>query len=79
MALRIMFLDMFELRRFPKRRHIPIQMPQPFMQCRVSGADVADVAFEMLHVDRVEADDGRVETDVGFGDVGAEVVGGGVL
>ena len=33
----------------------------------------------MLHVDRVEADDGRVEADVGFGDVGSEVVGCGVL
>ena len=33
----------------------------------------------MLDVDGVEADDGRVETDVGFGDVGAEVVGDGVL
>ena len=79
MTLRIMFLNMFELRRFPKRRHIPIQMPQPFMQRWVSGADVADVAFEMLDVDGVEADDGRVETDVGFGDLGSEVVGGGVL
>ena len=75
MALRIVFLNMFELRCVPKRRHIPIQMAQPFMQRGVSGADVADVAFEMLHVHGVEADDGCVETDVGFGDGGAEVVG----
>ena len=75
MALRIVFLNMFKLGCLPKRRHIPIQMAQPFMQCGVSGADVADVAFEMLHVHGVEADDGCVETDVGFGDVGAEVVG----
>lgn len=78
MTLGIMFLNMFKLRRFPKSRHIPIQMPQPFMQRGKPGADVADVAFEMLDVDGVEADDGGVEADVGFGDGGAEVVGGGV-
>ncbi len=33
----------------------------------------------MLDVDGVEADDGRVEPDVGFGDVRPEVVGCGVL
>ena len=32
----------------------------------------------MLHVDGVEADDGCVEADVGFGDGRAEVVGCGV-
>ena len=78
MTLRIMFLNMLKQRRLPKRRHIPIQMPQPFMQRRETRADVADVAFEMLHVDGVEADYGCVEPDVGFGDVRAEVVGGGV-
>lgn len=44
------------------------------MQRRVPRPDVPHVAFEMLHVDGVEADDGRVEPDVGFRDVRAEVV-----
>ena len=48
------------------------------MQSGIAGADVADVAFEMLHVDGIEADYCCVEADVGFGDVRAEVVGGGV-
>lgn len=78
MALGIMFLNMFKQRRLPKRRHIPIQFPQPFMQRRVTRSYIADVAFEMLHVDGVEADYGCVEPDVGFGYGGAEVVGGGV-
>jgi len=39
-----------------------------------SAADVFDVAFEVLHVDGVEADDGRIEANVGLGDVGTEVV-----
>ena len=71
-------LDMFKLRRPPKRLHIPIQMSQPFMQRRIPGPYIPDIAFEMLHVDGVKADYCRVETDVGFGYGGAEVVGGGV-
>ena len=66
MALRIMFLDMFKLRRLPKRRHIPIQMPHPLVQRRVSRSYVADIAFEVLDVDGVEADDCCVEADVCF-------------
>ena len=48
------------------------------MQVRVPAADISDVALEVLNVDGVEADDGGVEADVGFGDGGAVVVGGGV-
>ena len=66
MALRIMLLDMFKLRRLPKRRNIPIQMPQPLVQRRVSRSYVTDVAFEMLDVDGVKADCGCVEADVCF-------------
>lgn len=42
----------------------------------VAGAYVADIRLEMLHIDRVEADDGGVEADVCFGDCIAEVVDG---
>lgn len=66
MTLRVMLLDMFKLRRLPKRRYIPIQMPQPLVQRRVSRSYVADIAFEVLDVDGVEADYGRVEADVCF-------------
>ena len=74
MTLRIMLLDMLKHRRLPERRFIPIQFPHPSMQGRVAATDIADVAFEMLHVDGVEADDGGVEADIGFGDGGAEVI-----
>ena len=57
MALRIMFLDMLELCRLSERRHIPIQVPQPLMQCWVSAPDVTDIALEMLHIHRIESDD----------------------
>ena len=75
MTLGIMILNMHKIRRILKRRYIPIQMPQPFMEVRVAGADVADVALEVLDVDDVETDDGGVEADVGFGEAVAEVVG----
>jgi len=79
MTLGIMLLDMLELRRLSKGRHLPIQLPQPLVQMGVPATDIADVTFEMLDVDGVEADDGGVESDVGFGDGGAVVVGGRVV
>jgi len=41
----------------------------------VSAADVADVALEVLDVDCVEADDGRVQAHVLLGQAVAEVEG----
>lgn len=70
----IMPLNMFKLRRLPKRRLIPIQFPQPLMQRRIPRPNIADIALEMLHVDRIKADDGRIQADIGFGDVRAEIV-----
>ena len=78
-TFRIMLLDMLKLGRAPERLDIPIQIPQPLVQRRVPGANVPDVALEMLHVHGVEADDGRVQADVGFGDGRTEVKGVGVL
>lgn len=68
MRLRIMLLDMLELRRFAKRRDVPVQMTQPLVDRRVSRANVAQVCFEVLHIHGVEADDSRVESDIGLGD-----------
>lgn len=78
MTLRVMLLDMFKLRRLAKCRYVPIELPQPIMQLRIPTPDVSDIALEVLDVDRVEAYDRGVETDVGFCDVGAKVVWGGV-
>ena len=75
MAHGVVLLDMLELRGIPKGGIAPVEVPQPAVQRRVSGADVAYVAFEVLYVDDIEADDGGVEADVGFGEAGAKVVG----
>lgn len=79
MALGVMFFDMFKLRCVTKRRHAPTKILQPFVQRQIPGSDIADVAFEMLNVNWVEADDGCVETHVGFCDLVSEIVWGGVL
>lgn len=66
-ALCVMLLDMLKVRRPTEGGDIPVQVPQPAMDGRVTGADVAYVALEVLNVDGVETHDGGVETDVGFG------------
>ena len=79
MTLGVVLLDMLKLRGLAKGRHLPIQLPEPVMKGRIAASDVADVALEVLDVDRIEADNGRVEPDVGFGNVLAKVVWVGVL
>ena len=79
MTFRVMFLDMLKLCRATERFNVPVQLPHPFVHCGIPGSNVPNVAFEVLHVDRVEADDCSVETYIRFGDVLAKVVGGGIL
>ena len=75
MTLRIMPLDMLELRRLPEGLHIPIQIPHPLVNRRIPRSNIADVALEVLHVHGIKADDRRIEAHVGFGDRGAVVEG----
>ena len=76
-ALRVVLPNVLKLRRLAKGRLAPVQVAQPAVQGRVPGANVAHVALEVLHVDDVEADNGRVQADVGLGELRAEVVGSG--
>ena len=65
-----MFLNMLKLRRRrPKRLDVPIQVPQPPMQRRVPAPDVPDVTLEVLDIHRIEADNRREQSDIGFRDV----------
>ena len=72
---RVMSLDMLKLRRTAKSLYIPIQFPQPFMQMRVAGADIADIALEVLHVHSIKADYRCVQAYVCFGDRVTKVIG----
>jgi len=70
---------MSELGRPSKSLVLPVAVPHPLMQRRIPAPDLPEVALEVLHVDGVEADDGRVQAHVGFGGVGAVVVRAGGL
>lgn len=78
-ALCVMIFDMLKLRRVFERRDVPVQLPQPFMQRRITRPDITNVALEMLHIDGVEANDGSVKANVCLGDVSTKVVRSGVL
>ena len=61
-------LNMLKTRRLPKRREIPIQIPHPLVDIwKLAAADGMQVCFEECGIYDVEADDGHVEADVGFG------------
>lgn len=79
MAFGIMLLDVLKLCGFIESWHIPIQIPEPFVKHRIPRANVANIAFEVLYIYRIESSDGSVETNVGFGDMLAKVIGGRVL
>ncbi len=74
MALRVVILDMRDLGRRIEGISLPIQMTNPLMDGRVPRSDIAEIALEMLHVDGIESDDGGEQSNVGFGDVLAEIV-----
>ena len=78
-TLGVVLFDMLKLGRLLERRYVPVKFSQPLMQCRITRPDIADVTLEMLHIDRVEANDGSVEANVRFGYVGTKVVGSGVF
>lgn len=70
----IMPLDVLKLRRVAEGGRIPVQLPEPGVQRRVSRPDVAQIALEVLHVHGVEARDGRVQPDVRLRDFLAKVI-----
>lgn len=78
-AFCIMILDMLELSRLLERRYVPVQLPQPLVQRRITRSNITDVALEMLHIDWIEANDGGIEANVCFSDVGTEIVGSSVF
>ena len=49
-------------------------MPQPLVDCWIATSYIADIALEMLHINRVESNDGCIESNVGLSDGRTEVV-----
>lgn len=57
-TLGVMVLDVQEVCRVLEGCIIPVQIPHPLVDCRISGTNIADVALEVLDVDRIETDNG---------------------
>ena len=72
-TLRVVVFDVFELCRLMESRHVPIEVPEPSMDVGIATTDISNVAFEVLDIHRVEADDGRKEPHVSFGHILAPV------
>lgn len=51
MALGVVPLDVVELGGILEGGVVPVKVPQPLVDVGVAGADVADVALEVLDVD----------------------------
>ena len=66
MALRIVLFDMLEISRLPDTLDIPIQILQIIVEERVIVPNDAEIAFEMLDIDRVELDHCCVKPDIDF-------------
>lgn len=66
MTLGVMLLDVRELGRATKSLVVPVQIPDPLMQVWIAASDVPNVALEVLYIHSIEADDGRVQTNVGL-------------
>jgi len=59
-------LGMIEIVGLLERGVIPVEVLEPSIDMRISMSDIPDVAFEMAHVDWVEADDSGIEPYVGL-------------
>ena len=65
-----MLLDVFEISGVLESWVVPIQMSEPFVEMRIAGANISNVTFEVLHVNRVEANDSGEQAYICFRNVG---------
>lgn len=64
MTLGVMILDVLKLSRVFECRHVPVQVAHPLVEVRISGANITNVALEMLHIHRIEANNRGVQTNI---------------
>ena len=74
MTLRVVLLNMLEIRSLLEPLDIPIQVFEVVVQEWVVVPNGAEIALEMLHVDRVEPDQRHVCADVDFGQLCTEYI-----
>lgn len=74
MAFQIVPLDVIEISRRLERVVVPVQISQPLVNCWISATDISDVAFEVLHVYRIEPNNCNEESDIRLSQLFAEII-----
>lgn len=57
-------LDVLKLRGVLERRILPIQLPHPLMNRRIPTSNIPNITLEVLHIHRVEPNDGNKQSDI---------------
>jgi hypothetical protein len=73
-ALRIMPLNMRELRRLSERRNLPVEVAEPLVEVWVVGTDCFDVGLEVLHINDIKPHNRRVKPDIRLRDFLPKIV-----
>lgn len=60
-------LDVIKVGRLLELWVLPVQLPHPLVQRRVATANIPNIALEVLHVHRIESDDGDKQADIDLG------------
>jgi len=61
-----MYLDVFKVCRIFECIIIPIKLLHPFVDGRISVTDCAEIALEMINIDRIEPNNRHPESHVSF-------------
>ena len=75
MTLAVVLFDVLEVSRLFEFWMIPVHALEPVVQDRILASDHTEVAFKVLNVDRVEADQGVKYTNINLCHVLAKYVG----
>lgn len=65
-------LDVLKVCRDLEFRVIPIQVAHPLIQVRIVTPDGPQIALEMLDITAIKSNDGRIKTNISFGQVVSE-------
>jgi len=74
MTLRVMPLNMRELRRLSERRNLPVEVAEPLVEVRVVGADCFDIGLEVLHINDIKPHNRRVKPHIRLRDFLPKIV-----
>ena len=68
-------LNMLKLRRLLERGNVPITIPQPVMNSRITRSNISDVTLKMLDIDRIKSDYSREKPNVRLSNIGPKIEG----